>query len=58
MDFLFANYTKNKYYIHITKILHLYYKLIKGIDVLTKNDKIKRNIILLIVKKRSIIDKK
>ena len=53
MDFLFVNYIKKKYntmkkikcYIYITKILHLYYKCIKHIDVLSKNDKIKENLI-------------
>lgn len=43
-----------KYYISITKVLHLYYKSIKSIDVLPKNDKIKENLISYIVKKSNI----
>ena len=42
MDFLCAKFIKNKkYYKNITRTLHLYYKLIKTIDFLGKNDKIK-----------------
>ncbi len=42
MDFLCVKFIRNKkYYKNITRTLHLYYKLIKAIDFLAKNDKIK-----------------
>ena len=42
MDFLCVKFIRNKKcYKNITRTLHLYYKFIKAIDFLAKNDKIK-----------------